>query len=235
MRRSVQEIVELLVFGLIALLIGTALLWLAGWVFDLVGVLLKFFAGLIWSLLRFIVPVAVVAAIVYVLVRLVQQQRIQGARRREATEPAAERDGGPDTSRSEPGTAKPTVSEIWAPPQPSPPAAAPRNEWAPDAPEVGESDGWEPGEDRVEAGGSWTAGVGPDERGEGVGNDASTELTGIAGTEATPHPAPLGHEEQERAPDDVVVDEAANEPIADDRAPEGESEAETDIERENRS
>jgi uncharacterized membrane protein len=122
MKRSVQEIVELLVFGLIALLIGTALLWLVGWVFDLLGVLLKFFAGLIWSLLRFIVPVAIVAAIVYALVRLFQHQRERADQRREqpaaTAVPAA---GRPSSAAEEEGNGKKHLSEVWVPPQPSPP------------------------------------------------------------------------------------------------------------------
>jgi uncharacterized membrane protein len=140
MKRSVQEIVELLVFGLIALLIGTGLLWLAGWVFDLLGVLLKFFAGLIWSLLRFIVPVAIVAAIVYALVRLFQQQRERGNEKGEraaaATGSAGTVTAASDAAGSPPAEAgrsapegadeagRKHLSEVWAPPQPSPPAKA---------------------------------------------------------------------------------------------------------------
>jgi predicted lipid-binding transport protein (Tim44 family) len=74
MKRSLQEVVELVVFGLIALLLGTGVLWLVGWVFGLVGLLFKVLAGLIWWLLRFIVPVAIVAGLVYFLVRVVQGQ-----------------------------------------------------------------------------------------------------------------------------------------------------------------
>lgn len=75
MKRSLQEVVELVVFGLIALLIGTGLLWLVGWVMGLVGLLFKFVAGLIWWLLRFIVPVAIVAGLIYFLVRVLQGER----------------------------------------------------------------------------------------------------------------------------------------------------------------
>ncbi|HEX7005168.1 MAG TPA: ABC transporter permease [Trueperaceae bacterium] len=135
MKRSVQEIVELLVFGLIALLIGTGLLWLAGWIFDLVGVLFKFFAALIWSLLRFIVPVAIGAAIIYALVRLIQQQREKSAANRSAaaaktsttqssSSPAAPRPVPPVTEAPSEGEGRATASEIWAPPQPSPPASS---------------------------------------------------------------------------------------------------------------
>ncbi len=75
MKRSLQEVVELVVFGLIALLIGTGVLWLGGWVLGLVGLLFKFVAGLIWWLLRFIVPVAIVAGLIYFLVRVLQGDR----------------------------------------------------------------------------------------------------------------------------------------------------------------
>ncbi|MEJ2666294.1 MAG: hypothetical protein P8Z81_04210 [Deinococcales bacterium] len=75
MKRSFQEVVELVVFGLIALLIGTGLLWLVGWVLGLVGLLMKFLAGLIWWLLRYIVPIAIVAGLIYFLVRVLQGDR----------------------------------------------------------------------------------------------------------------------------------------------------------------
>lgn len=73
MKRSVREIIELAVFGLIALLIGTGLLWVAGWILAGLGWLMQIVAGLLWSLLRFIVPVAILAGLVYLLVRWVQQ------------------------------------------------------------------------------------------------------------------------------------------------------------------
>src|SRR5690606_36362667 len=48
MKRSLQEYVELVVFGLVALLVGTGLLWLVGWVLSIGGVALKWVAGLLW-------------------------------------------------------------------------------------------------------------------------------------------------------------------------------------------
>ena len=74
MKRSLQEVVELVVFGLIALLIGTGLLWLVGWVLSLGGIVLKAIAGLLWLLLRFVVPVAIVAGLVYFLVKMLQDR-----------------------------------------------------------------------------------------------------------------------------------------------------------------
>lgn len=78
MRRSLQEYVELVVFGLIAVLVGTGLLWVVGWVLSLGGLVLKGLAGLLWMLLRFIVPVAIAGGLVYFLVKAAQgRQRHQ--------------------------------------------------------------------------------------------------------------------------------------------------------------
>jgi hypothetical protein len=74
MKRSLQEVVELVVFGLIALIIGTGILWLLGWLLGIVGIVFKFVAGLIWVLLRFIIPVAIVAGVIYFIVRVIMNQ-----------------------------------------------------------------------------------------------------------------------------------------------------------------
>lgn len=75
MKRSLQEYVELVVFGLVALLVGTGLLWLVGWVLSLGGIALKWVAGLLWNLLRFIVPVAIAGGLVYFLVKAAQDRQ----------------------------------------------------------------------------------------------------------------------------------------------------------------
>jgi hypothetical protein len=75
MKRSLQEYVELVVFGLIALLVGTGLLWVVGWVLSLGGIVLKGLAGLLWMLLRFIVPVAIAGGLVYFLVKAAQDRQ----------------------------------------------------------------------------------------------------------------------------------------------------------------
>jgi hypothetical protein len=245
MKRSVQEIVELLVFGLIALLVGTALLWLVGWVFDILGMLLKFFAGLVWSLLRFIVPVAVVAAIVYALVRLVQQRRVgraQVATPGPATPTPVEPQAGTIETETEESAPRPTASEMWAPPQPATPAATPRDDWAPEGTESEGPDRW-----ASPATGSGVA----DDDGDVAGGDAwgtpnnstlfgteenEAELTGIAGTEATDHPAPLGANEGEPLAGGEVPEESApdTEPKTDTEA-ETETESETDSDPDQRS
>jgi len=75
MKRSLQEYVELVVFGLVALLVGTGLLWLMGWALSLGGVALRWVAGLLWTLLRFIVPVAIAGGLVYFLVKAAQDRQ----------------------------------------------------------------------------------------------------------------------------------------------------------------
>lgn len=74
MKRSVQEIVELVVFGIIALLVGTGLLWVAGWIMQGLGWVFQFVAGLLWTLLKYVVPVVIAAALVYWLVRFLMQR-----------------------------------------------------------------------------------------------------------------------------------------------------------------
>jgi predicted lipid-binding transport protein (Tim44 family) len=54
--------------------------WLAGWILGLAGTLLTWLAGLVWSLLRFLVPIALVAGAVYLLVRLMNRSAEKVAR-----------------------------------------------------------------------------------------------------------------------------------------------------------
>ncbi len=79
MKRTLQEYVELVVFGLVALLVGTGLLWLGGWVLSLGGIGLRWVAGLLWTLLRFIVPVAIAGGLVYFLVKAAQDRQARPA------------------------------------------------------------------------------------------------------------------------------------------------------------
>lgn len=74
MKRSLQEVIELVVFGLIALLIGTGLLWLVGWLLGIVSVVFTAIAGWVWQLLRFIIPVAIAAGVVYFIYRLISNR-----------------------------------------------------------------------------------------------------------------------------------------------------------------
>lgn len=84
-----QEVVELVIFALIALLVGTGVVWLAGWMLGLVGTALTWLAGLVWSLLRFLVPIAVVAGAVYLLVKLMNRsaERVAGEPQKQPATP----------------------------------------------------------------------------------------------------------------------------------------------------
>jgi uncharacterized membrane protein len=116
MKRSMQEIVELVVFGMIAVLLATGVLWLVGWLLGLVGAALIWLTGLVWAVLQFIVPVAVVAGIVYLVVRLVQQNqdgRAESTRTAPGPTPYAER------TAAEPTPAPSGAPEGVAPPPPS--------------------------------------------------------------------------------------------------------------------
>lgn len=107
MKRSLQEVVELVVFGLIALLLGTGLLWLVGAVFGLVGTVLGWLAGLLWALLRFVVPVALIAGAAVLLVRAARG-RSDGAAAPTGTRVATP-SAAPTVDAAAPADAAPTV------------------------------------------------------------------------------------------------------------------------------
>ena len=141
MRRTPQEIVELVVFGLIALLLGTGVLWLLGAVFGLVGTVLGWLAALLWGIVSFLVPVALVAGAVVLIVRLVQGKPVPGVSVRSeaptvdatpASEPEPASDGDLDRDRAAESTAEGMP--------PAPPGTPPV---APEAP----TDGTEPAPD----------------------------------------------------------------------------------------
>lgn len=79
MKRSSQEIIELIVFALIALTVGTGLMWLLGQIFAVFAVILGFLAGVVWFLLRFLIPIALVAGLVYFAVNaLLPKNKVSG-------------------------------------------------------------------------------------------------------------------------------------------------------------
>ena len=80
MKRSVQEIIELVVFGLIALVVGMLVIWGVGWVFTFLGWLFRIIGVFLWTILKFVIPIAIVAGVVYLLVRLItRRNREDGA------------------------------------------------------------------------------------------------------------------------------------------------------------
>ncbi len=126
MKRSAQEILELAVFALIALVVGVLLVWGVGWVFTGVGWLLRLIASFVWSLLRFIIPIAIVAGVIYLVVKLLSSPR----KARESTSTASTTTTpnvtppGPIGSTM-PGSTFPTTPPASAEPLSSAPASTP--------------------------------------------------------------------------------------------------------------
>ncbi len=112
MKRSLRETIELLVFALIALLIGIGLLWLFGFVLGIVGFVFKAIAGFIWMLLKYIIPLAIIAAAVYALIKLIQRDRDRDRQQTQAVTPA-----------TEPAYAPPPPPVATAPVEPAKPTA----------------------------------------------------------------------------------------------------------------
>ena len=73
--RSLQDILEWVVLGLLIAVAVLVVMWLGGWIFTFLGALLKGIAGFVWGLLKFLVPILVIAAAVYFLVRFLQKPK----------------------------------------------------------------------------------------------------------------------------------------------------------------
>ncbi len=67
-----QKTLEVVVKGFVGAIVALAGLWVLGWLFTFIGSVLIGLAGIIVALLKFLVPVAVIAAIVYFFVSQLQ-------------------------------------------------------------------------------------------------------------------------------------------------------------------
>ncbi len=63
-----QKTLEVVVKGFVGAIVALAGLWVLGWVFSFIGAMLIGLAGIVVGLLKFLVPVGVIAAIVYFFV-----------------------------------------------------------------------------------------------------------------------------------------------------------------------
>ena len=63
-----QKTLEVVVKGFVGAIVALAGLWVLGWVFTFIGSILIGLAGIVVALMKFLVPVAVIAAIVYFVV-----------------------------------------------------------------------------------------------------------------------------------------------------------------------
>ncbi|MER3557945.1 MAG: hypothetical protein C4302_09250 [Thermus sp.] len=72
--RTLQDILEWLVLGLL-IAVGLLLaLWLGGWVFTFLGKLLLALSGLVWVILKYAVPALVLVGLAYLVVRFLQRR-----------------------------------------------------------------------------------------------------------------------------------------------------------------
>jgi hypothetical protein len=67
-----QKTLEVVVKGFVGAIVALAGLWVLGWLFTFIGSILIGLAGIVVALLKFLVPVAVIAAIVYFFVSQLQ-------------------------------------------------------------------------------------------------------------------------------------------------------------------
>ena len=67
-----QKTLEVVVKGFVGAVVALAGLWVLGWLFTFIGSVLIGLAGIVVALLKFLVPVAVIAAIVYFFVSQLQ-------------------------------------------------------------------------------------------------------------------------------------------------------------------
>ncbi|MFN3369029.1 MAG: hypothetical protein ACK4G4_00955 [Thermus sp.] len=74
MERSLRNILEWVVLGLLVVVGVLLALWVGGWVFTFLGRVLLALSGLIWELLRFAIPLLILAAIGYGVVYLLQKR-----------------------------------------------------------------------------------------------------------------------------------------------------------------
>ncbi|MBI5811415.1 MAG: hypothetical protein HZB27_01990 [Meiothermus silvanus] len=73
--RSLQDILEWIVLGLLIAVAALVVLWVGGWVFRFLGSVLLAISGIIWVLLKFAVPALIIAAAIYFLVRYLQRPK----------------------------------------------------------------------------------------------------------------------------------------------------------------
>ncbi|WP_135256080.1 hypothetical protein [Thermus caldilimi] len=74
MERNLRDLLEWVVLGLLVVVGVLLALWVGGWVFTFLGRVLLALSGLIWELLRFAIPLLILAAIGYGVVYLLQKR-----------------------------------------------------------------------------------------------------------------------------------------------------------------
>lgn len=75
MERTLRDILEWVVLGLLVVVGVLLAFWLGGWIFTFLGKVLLALSDLILLLLKYAVPVLILAAIGYEVVYLLQRRR----------------------------------------------------------------------------------------------------------------------------------------------------------------
>jgi len=73
--RSFQDILEWVVLGLLIAVAALVVMWVGGWLFTFLGMILKGLASLIFRLLTILVPALIVAGAIYFILRFVQKPK----------------------------------------------------------------------------------------------------------------------------------------------------------------
>ncbi|MGQ9510570.1 MAG: hypothetical protein ACUVS9_01470 [Thermaceae bacterium] len=76
MDRTLQDILEWLVLGLLTAVSLLLTLWLGGWIFTFLGKLLLALSGIVWAILKYAVPTLVLVGLAYLAVRFLQKRTV---------------------------------------------------------------------------------------------------------------------------------------------------------------
>lgn len=74
MERSLRDILEWVILGLLVVVGVLLALWVGGWVFTFLGKVLLALSGFIWDLLLFAIPLLILAAVGYGVVYFLQKR-----------------------------------------------------------------------------------------------------------------------------------------------------------------
>ncbi|AEV16131.1 hypothetical protein TCCBUS3UF1_10860 [Thermus sp. CCB_US3_UF1] len=74
MERTLRDILEWVVLGLLVVVGVLLALWVGGWVFTFLGRVLLALSGLIWTLLTYAIPLLILAGIGYGVVYYLQRR-----------------------------------------------------------------------------------------------------------------------------------------------------------------
>ncbi|GGN05512.1 hypothetical protein GCM10007092_20330 [Thermus composti] len=75
MERSLRDILEWVVIGLLVAVGVLLALWVGGWVFTFLGKVLLSLSGLLWTLITYAIPLLILAALGYGVVYFLERRK----------------------------------------------------------------------------------------------------------------------------------------------------------------